>query len=122
MIQFEIPGLPPIISNSRGNWRKRHADNKKWARFVYEALLLSRQLPDKPFSRAVLHCARFSSVSPDYDGLVISFKCIIDALVDCRVLANDKFENIGAPNYTWEKCKKNQGHIKVTVEPIIEIA
>ena len=72
----------------------------------------------KPLSRAKLTLTRYSSVCPDPDGLVSSFKSVLDGLVECGVLENDRFTNIGMPTYAWEKAPKNEGKAKVIVEEI----
>lgn len=52
----------------------------------------------------------------DHDNLVSGFKPIIDGLVRCGVLADDKWENIGFPVYHWEKSSPKDGKIIVLVE------
>ncbi len=77
-------------------------------------IMVGDKAPEKPLKKARLVLTRYSSNSPDFDGLVSSFKHVIDGLVDAGVIQNDKFENIGAPEYVWEKCGRRAG--KITVE------
>lgn len=72
--------------------------------------------PPAPLQHAKLTLLRASSVEPDYDGLVSGFKHVIDCLVEAGILINDKRENIGVPDYLWEKAPMGKGFIRVTVE------
>lgn len=58
---------------------------------------------------------RGSSSISDFDGLVSSFKYVIDGLVVNRVLLNDTRAVIGQPSYLWTKAKAKQGYILVEV-------
>lgn len=118
-LELRINGLPKIISNgSKGSWRSAWAEARKWHRLILEAVVFSRQKPQKPLERARLQLTRYSSVEPDFDGLAISFKHVLDALIKAGVLVNDKVSNIGQPNYRWEKTKPGGGFITITVEEI----
>src|ERR1700751_3965984 len=116
ILEFELKGLPRT-ANARLHWRARHAENKKWMKEVHP-MLQGAFRPMRPLKRAKLTLTRVSSVSIDSDNLVISFKPIIDALVTCKVLVNDKFENIGMPDYRWEKGKPKQGFVKIRIEEV----
>lgn len=70
----------------------------------------------QPLQTARLTLTRYSTIEPDYDGLVSSFKPIIDGLVEAGFLAGDKRANIGVPDYRWEKAKRGQGRITVRIE------
>lgn len=115
-IEFELPGLPKMSNQLlRGHWRVKHAHAKKWkAAVAYAARLRFKQA--EPLDSAVLTLTRVSSVEPDTDGLISGFKHVIDGLVECGVLANDRPSNIGIPHYRWEKCAPGKGKIRVRVE------
>lgn len=74
--------------------------------------------PAAPLEKAKLTLERHSSVEPDFDGLVSSFKFIIDGLVDCGVLIGDKTSVIGRPDYQWVKASPKKGKIVVIVEEL----
>jgi hypothetical protein len=74
--------------------------------------------PKEPYKKASLTLIRCSSVCPDADGLVQSFKAVIDALVFNKILEDDSMAHIGMPNYKWLKAKPKQGKIVVSVVPI----
>lgn len=117
-IEFEIPGLPPTI-NAGGrsrHWRIGWAATAKWKESIGWATAGKR--PKKPLERAQITLTRYSSMEPDFDGLVSSFKAVIDGLVVHGVLAGDKMSQIGQPRYRWEKCPRNSGKIKVRVEEV----
>ncbi len=116
-LEINIEGLPKPTNASRSQgWRKRYKEDKEWKRSVW--LNVFNKLPWAPLDVAKLTLTRFSSSEPDYDGLVSSFKVIIDALVEAGVLANDKRQNIGVPTYLWEKAPKERGKIKIEVESV----
>lgn len=79
---------------------------------------ITAKKPRAPLERAKLTLTRASAVEPDYDGLVSSFKHIIDALVEGGILVNDKTENIGKPDYQWVVAARNKGCIKVKIEEV----
>jgi hypothetical protein len=112
---FEIEDLPKManITSGKSHWRYAHVEAKKWQVLVHAAI--GSQRPPEPLLRATLHLTRFSSSQPDYDGLVRGFKSIVDGLVRSGVLVNDKLENTGAWNCSWERAPKNQGKVRVEV-------
>ena len=115
MLTFEINELPPLTNQRHiNNWRAHHAVTRKWKeRAAMEALCLKGTM--SPLPRAHLVLTRYSAVPPDSDGLVGSFKNVIDGLVVAKVLVDDKFVNIGMPTYLWEKAPRRGGRIKVSV-------
>lgn len=116
-IEFEIMGLPKLPNQLLGrHWRARAGHAQQWLGKIMIAI--NRGQPSKPLKTALLTMTRFSSAEPDFDGLVGSFKSIVDALVKLDVLENDKPSNIGSPTYLWEKTKQGAGKIKVKVESI----
>lgn len=117
---FEIPGLPKMANASGArstHWRYADAERKRWQLFVTRAIHSNR--PPEPLKRAHLTLWRFSSVEPDYDGLVRGFKSVVDGLRMAGVLAEDRLSNTGAWDCRWERCKPKQGKIRVRV---IEVA
>lgn len=87
---------------------------------VYHAVLENRRAYRVPLERARLTLTRYSSVAPDFDGLVSSFKHIIDGLIDAGVIVGDSMKVIGAPTYLWEKTSPAKGRVKVIVEEVVE--
>lgn len=118
IIEFEISGfgLPKTTNGSMVHWRIKHAETKKWKRLVFMAVV--KNLPPQPFLKAKLTLTRCSSREPDFDGLVSSFKHVIDGLIEAQVLQNDRMSNIGQPTYLWERANLRKGMIKVKIEGI----
>ncbi len=117
-LEFEIIALPKMTNPSGArstHWRVVKAEKDSWKAMV-QATLKRHTMPATPLSKAKLTLTRFSSVSPDPDGLVSGFKTIVDSLVIGGVLQNDKFTNIGMPDYRWEKVKPGAGKVRVIVE------
>lgn len=118
-LEFELPGLPPMTNPKSGgsrNWRALWRMNRRWKRDVI--LLVQPKRPPAPLERAKLTLIRASSVAPDSDGLVSGFKAVIDGLREARVIANDRYQNIGMPDYRWEPATQGKGFIRVIVEGI----
>lgn len=116
-LQFEISGLPKMANPSGAkstHWRYAQAEVKKWRALVLNATRGAK--PPAPLERATLTLTRFSSVEPDYDGLVRGFKSVVDGLTACGILKNDKLSNTGPWVCNWEKTKPNQGKITVKIE------
>ena len=117
-LKLELPGLPRMTNPSgrKNHWRDRHKESQKWKELV--ALSVGRNKPPHPLKKAKLKLIRYSSVSPDPDGLVSGFKHIIDGLVSCGVLYNDKMENIGMPHYDWQRTSPKKGKVSIEVEEV----
>ena len=116
-LEFEIEDLPKTYNSlGRAHWTVKAKEARKWLNLVLSVCYSKRPL--QPLQRAKLSLVRYSSSSPDSDGLVSSFKHVIDGLRKASIIHNDKFENIGMPDYKWEKVKKGKGKIKVKVEEI----
>lgn len=77
--------------------------------------MLNGGLPKQALASAVLLLTRVSSVEPDYDGLVSSFKHVIDGLVEIGILKSDKPSCIKS-TYVWERGSRGHGKIKVLVK------
>lgn len=116
-LQFELPGLPKMSNQSlRQHWRASRAEGTKWKDAV--GLKTIGKRPSEPLLKAKLTLIRCSSVEPDYDGLVSSFKHVIDGLVKSGILVSDKMSHIGAPAYLWELTAPKKGKIKVRIEEV----
>lgn len=115
MIQFEIMGLPKTINAAgRWHWALKSKEANYWKKMVF--LSVCSQRPIEPLKKAKLTLTRCSSSEPDFDGLVSSFKHVLDGLKEARIILDDKPSNIGSPTYLWEKVSPKAGRIKVKVE------
>lgn len=54
----------------------------------------------------------------DADGLVSSFKHILDGLVFAKVILDDRFNVIGMPKYDWKRAPRGKGFITVRIEEL----
>lgn len=117
LIEFQIPQLPKMMNELlRGHWQKKYRHAKVWKRLVYFEVV--SQKPPRPWKKAKLTLTRVSAKRPDYDGLVSSFKHVIDGLVEAGILADDTSKVTGVPDYKWELGKPKKGFIKVKVEEL----
>jgi hypothetical protein len=113
-VSFKIRELPQTYNQlNRKHYRAKCAEAKKWQRLVLEAL---PHLPLAPLKKAHLKLTRYSSSEPDYDGLTISFKYVVDALVLAKVIDNDKLSNTGPWEVHWVKVPPKKGGISVEVQ------
>lgn len=115
-LEFTLCGLPKTTNRSIGkHFRAYMKERDAWRAGVNAAI--SGRLPPKPLKRARLTLTRYSSVEPDFDGLVSSFKAVTDALRG-RVIDDDRPSCIGSPIFRWERAKPKCGRIGVVVEEI----
>lgn len=115
-IKFRIPGNPKLPNQLlHKHWAIVHSNSHKWRTLVAIATL-----PFKAFKCdiASLELIRGGSREPDFDGLVGSFKCVIDGLVKCGVLKDDKPSNIASCQYRFIKTKRDATYIEVGVTKV----
>lgn len=118
LLEIEIPGLPksPNVLMKKGVVRLKRKERQKWTRTIH--LMTVGHRPGKPLELARLTLTRHSTICPDFDGLVGSFKFPVDALVDCGIIIDDNMQVIGMPDFRWEKAKANEGKITIRVESL----
>lgn len=117
MIDFEIPGAPPLLLNSRLHWRSVHRQRRDWKDWVRTALI--GKIPDEPWDEALVVYTRCCGYrEPDYDNLVSGFKWIQDAMVEAGLLTEDRRSNIES-HYLWERATPKEKRIRVQVVPIL---
>lgn len=116
-LEVEIEGLPATYNKiSRKHWAVKVKEAQKWKDLV--KIYTNGKLPKKPLDKALIKFTRVSSACPDSDGLVSGFKHVQDGLINAGVIVNDRYENIGMPEYRWEKCGAGKGKIKIEVTEI----
>jgi Holliday junction resolvase RusA-like endonuclease len=114
---LDIPALPKRFNQGQGaHWTTRYRETRKWQGMVRTMMLMtSQKKPEKPLVKAKLRLTRFSSVEPDFDGLVQSFKPVVDALTYVGIIKDDKPSIIGQPIYKWKKVAPKKGAIRIEV-------
>ena len=115
--EFEIKGLPDLPNRSRyRHWAIQRKGVVKWQRLVMHECYLAK-ISGLGLNRAVLSFERHSSVEPDFDNIVASFKGCQDALIKAGVIIDDKQAVIGQPSYKWVyRPRKQGGLIKIRIE------
>lgn len=114
-LEFEIHELPKTMQSSKTmHWAQKMKYVTHWHGNVWAAA--ANKKPPTPLAKAKLTLTRCSSVEPDFDNLVISFKPVIDGLKACGIILDDKVSNIGQSSYAWERAPSKQGKIRVRVE------
>lgn len=119
MGEFELKGLPRMTNSiGRSHWTVKHRESVKWQNMVVTQCQ-KLGIENLGLGSAVLTLTRFSSTEPDFDGLVSGFKHVLDGLVVCGVIINDKPSVIGQPKYFWEYSPRKQGgKISVKIETL----
>lgn len=113
--KIELKGLPKTTnSGGRSHWAVKAKEARKWKTYVLATI--GNDKPDSPLKKAKLTCLRASSVEPDFDGLVSSFKHIIDGLKAAGVIEDDKPSVIGQPKFKWMKVAPGNGFCVITIE------
>ena len=74
--------------------------------------------PEEPLDRYRVQFVRASSSEPDYDGLVGSFKVVMDSIRKLRVIKDDKLSNSGNWEVSWQKEKPRAGWIAITISEL----
>lgn len=113
VLELKIDGLPKPTNRTNVHWRVRHAHAQAWKTKVFSHAWPLK--PAHPLTSAALTLTRGSSHPTDFDGLVSSFKHVIDGLVQARVIIDDKMSVIGQPKYEWVKAPRKQGFISIKV-------
>lgn len=117
-LEFEVKGLPKSPNRLLGSaWRTRMGQAKYWERAVWKQVWMRK--PVSPLKKASVTLTRCSSTSPDYDGLVGSFKFPLDALVKCGILEDDNPKVIVAREYKHERVGPGKGFIRIKVEEVL---
>ncbi len=118
-LEFTIPELPkPTNAIERKHWAFKVKYVKHWHQLI--AAAVGSRKPVKPLRRAQLTLTRLGTREPDFDGLVSSFKHVLDGLIVCGVLENDRPSNIGESKYRFVKCKRSEVGIHVIVDELLE--
>lgn len=115
LAEFEIVGLPQTINSiGRKHWAVKTKESKRWKVLVYTQCVIKR-IAGLSLEKCRLELIRHSSKEPDFDGLVSSFKHIIDGLVYAKVMIDDKPSVIGSPEFKWVKVPHRHGKITIRV-------
>lgn len=113
-LRFRLESLPKTTNSiGRKHWAVKAKEARDWHSRVM-AITAGRK-PVKPLKYAAIICTRHSSICPDYDGLVSSFKHVIDGLITCGIIEDDSMNHIGMPTFFWEKASPKKGFIEVDV-------
>jgi len=116
-LELEIAQLPITINQiGKASIWHTQAERKKWRNLIYKAAIWNR--PQYPIKNAKATLTRHSSRQPDYDGLVISFKHVVDSLIFNKIIEDDSPSCFKA-EYLWERAKPKQGKISIRIEEVL---
>lgn len=115
LAEIELPGVPKTTNQLNSmHWAERHRYTKNW-KLAVMLKCASHKINGLGLTKVQLQLTRVSSREPDFDGMVGSWKCIIDALVEAKVFIDDRPSVIGSPVFLWEKTSRKDGHIKIRI-------
>lgn len=113
--EFSIKYLPKTINAiGRSHWTVKSNEAKRCKDMVWEQCARIGIVGER-LQKATLEFTRHSFKEPDFDGLVSSFKHIIDGLTVAGVIEDDKPSVIGSPVFKWEWAPKMSGYISIKV-------
>ncbi len=112
-LKFTLDVLPKTANGSHEHWRSKAQRVKLLKQAVFARAWPFK--PAQPLVSAALTLIRHSSLEPDYDNLVTSFKPVIDGLRQAGIISDDRKKNIGRPEYLWQKAPPKKGFITVEV-------
>lgn len=114
-LDVEIGGLPPTQNAQlkKGAFWNTQNQKKRWLKLIHLMTLTNR--PKTPLKKAQIELTRFSSSMPDYDGLVASFKIVIDCLVKLNILEDDSMNHLPNPVYKWDRAHPRLGKIRIVL-------
>lgn len=107
-LRLEINHIPASLNISlrTNRWRYQKL-NKDWDRMLY--ILTQGRRPIEPLKKAKIRLVRHFYRMLDYDGLVGSMKPVVDALVSCGVLIDDRWDVLGQWDVSQEFRPKKDG-------------
>lgn len=119
ILELTIAGLPSCNSAAAPSWRTRHAERRKWHAAVAAAVLMELGRWPTPLAHARVTITRCSAgPEPDGDNLASGAKFLLDGLVKCRVIADDRPSCIGTPTFAWERVPRGSGCVRLRVESV----
>lgn len=114
-LEVQAPFLPKLPNRLLRQHHTKITAEKNLVYGMMQVALGGKPRPKCALLAAKLTLIRHSSQKPDWDGLVGSFKFVIDYLVHCKILNNDDPDTIGESKCLWEKVKPNEGFIQVII-------
>lgn len=118
MIELEFRGVPPLLLNSRMDWRSAGKQKLEWYGRVLVAVGKKRLRPPVPFQRAVvIHTRHCGYKRPDQTNLVSSFKWLEDALVYVGILAGDQWHQIET-FHEWQPASPKEKRTTTVIQPV----
>lgn len=116
-LEFILPGTPKAPNKLLGHsfWTK-HKNSEQWR--VAVGLTVLRRGPEKPLERVKIELERRAPRTLDYDGLVASFKPVVDGLVEHQILKNDTWPITGPWSVNQVYAPRGKEHIWVRVTEV----
>ena len=87
---------PPATSNQRGNWRADAARRKTALEQARWAIRGQQIAPIEGIVEVTIHWRIPNAVTRDADGLALTGKCVLDAVVQEGVLPGDSWRTVRA--------------------------
>ena len=113
-LELYIPQVPPSLNRTlRMHYHKRNHAYKEWYTLLGYKI---KDKPKEPLERFKITIVRHFFRQLDYDGLVASYKPVVDSLKHCNVILDDRYCCSGPWDITQKfrpKVKKALTYLKV---------
>jgi len=118
-LQIELNEFPKSLNKKlRSHFHKNNRENKLWDLLI-AVECKKKGIPPTPLNKASLTIIRHSDRFLDYDGLVGSMKPVVDALVSCKVLIDDKWSVLGKWNVDQRfRPKKDKKLLEILIQEL----
>jgi len=119
MIKFEIRPNPPSPNvRQRTHWSTQRRRDKDISWRVYVGLHLNASGSSRPkYAKIIVHATRHAIKMMDQDNFVGSLKPVIDGLVDCKVVSDDKPELVKLGELNQKRVgKRAEERLEIRVE------
>lgn len=114
-----LAGVPASVNRTNGrHWGVRKKATDRWKLLVQCAV--GYRKPNRPLNSFRLHIIRHSSNKLDRDNATASYKAIIDSLVSCGLIEDDRYSMMKALDVIQNYRPRKLGSItEIIVEEIM---
>ena len=115
-LEIELTGLPKGPNCGHQHWTRVNAERRKWRLMV--GWMVATKKPPTPLTACRITCTRHSSQPMDFDNLAMSFKPLIDGLVESGIIKDDNQGVILDRKYLCQTAAPKAGRVSIVVEEI----
>jgi len=109
-----IHDVTPCNTASDFSWKQKRGHRQRWEKIIFGYTLGQRPTNPLPFAKITV-TRHTPGTAPDYDNLVSSNKWIIDPMIKCGIILDDKPSVIGRVDAHWRRCRSGKKHTTIYV-------